>query len=190
MSLTITTPAGKKPLSLDEVVQHTRVTNTDDDSYLLALIAAATEHVESFLKRALINRTYQLTLDDGFPGWFELPKPPLVSVSSITYIDADGDSQTLPTSVYTVDANAEHGRIVLAYEKSWPSTRDIINNVTVNFIAGYGEDTDDVPMPVKQAMLLLIDHWFEHRSAVSELRLQETPLAVTNLLWPYRVNIV
>lgn len=189
-SLIVTTDAGKEPVSLEEATQHLRVTEADDDSYILALINGATAYVETFTNRALINRTYQITFDGGFPNWFELPKPLLVSASSINYIDTDGISQLLAPSVYTVDTNSMPGRIVLAFSQSWPSTRDIINNITIVFVAGYGEDTDDIPMPIKQAMLLLIGHWFENRSAVViGITSKNLEITVQSLLLPYRVRI-
>ena len=45
----------------------------------------------------------------------------------------------------------------------------------------------DMPEPIRQAIKLLLGHLFEHRESVSEVRLDETPMAVKVLLWPYRV---
>lgn len=36
---------------------------------------------------------------------------------------------------------------------------------------------------VEQAMLMLIAHWYEHREAVTDGSVSETPLGVERLLW-------
>jgi hypothetical protein len=66
-----------------------------------------------------------------------LPKPPLVTVNSIKYIDQNGVQQTLATDQYLVDTVSEPGRVTPAYGTSWPSTREQANAVEVSFNCGY-----------------------------------------------------
>jgi uncharacterized phiE125 gp8 family phage protein len=117
--------------------------------------------------------------------------PPLISVSSINYVDANGVTPTLwAATKYIVDApegdHAQRGRITLAYGETWPVTRDIANAVTVQFIAGYGAAAA-VPQGIKQAMLLMIGHWYEHRESVNVGNIvNEMPQSAMALLWGYR----
>ena len=55
--------------------------------------------------------------------------------------------------------------------------------VSVIFTAGYGVSTDDIPAPLRQAMLLLVTNAYEHRTDVPETM----PLMVDALTMPYKV---
>jgi uncharacterized phiE125 gp8 family phage protein len=131
--------------------------NTTADPWLTAGIIAAREYGETFTHRAFITQTHDLKLD-GFPcsdDAIRLPKAPLISITSVTYVDTNGDTQTWSNTLYTVDApsgpKAERGRIVPNYGQVFPSTRDVINAVTVRFVAGYGA-ASAVPSLIKTCL--------------------------------------
>ena len=42
----------------------------------------------------------------------------------------------------------------------------VANGVEIDFVAGHGDAPADVPPPIRQALLLLIAHWYEHREPV------------------------
>lgn len=173
-----------EPVHLDEVRDHLRVDITDDDTLIEALITAAREYVEQASRRALVTQTWRYNLDQ-FPAAdeIELPRPPLKSVTSITYRDSDGTTHTLASSVYEVDTDSQPGRVRLAYGEDWPSdTLAETNPVRITFVAGYG-DADDVPKRWKQAILLLVGHWYENREAVMVGSIpREIPFAVESLI--------
>jgi uncharacterized phiE125 gp8 family phage protein len=102
---------------------------------------------------------------DWFPECIELRKPPVQSVSSIAYLDENGDSQTLSSSLYRTDLNSRPSRIEPAYGQSWPSTYGVSNSITVTFLAGYTTQAL-IPEQAKQAIKLLVSHWYSHRDAV------------------------
>lgn len=116
-----------------------------------------------------------------------LPLPPLQSVESIVYIDQLGEPQTLPNTEYKVDAFSEPARIVPAFGKGWPATRNEIAAVEVNFTAGYG-NADDVPAGIKSWMLMRIGALYENREEIIVgRRLVSIDLPFVNrLLDPYR----
>lgn len=173
-------------MSLLEAKTHLRVDIADDDALISALIMAARQYVERITGRALITQTWQYILD-RFPAVFVLPKPPLRQVVSITYKTADEFSHPIPATDYVVDAASEPARIAPAPGLSWPSeTLYPLGAVTVEFEAGYG-DAANVPMPIKQAILLLIGQWYEQREAINVGNIiNELPFAVAALLSPYR----
>lgn len=189
-SATLTTSPGDEPLSLAEVKTHLRVEFNDDDADILALISAAREHIESVTRRAMITQTWQAKLDafPGFEGVIELPKGPLQSVTSIAYIDDNGDSQTLASSKYIVDTVSVPPRITPAYGLYWPVTRNIINAVTITFVTGHGDDKTNVPSALIHAMKLLIGHWYENREATAPVSLSDIPAGVDALIAPYKVH--
>lgn len=162
--------------------------NTTVDPEVRALIIAAREHVEGDIKRALVTQTWEYTLD-AFPANDEaikLPRPPLISVTSVKYIDANGVEQTMSSSDYIVDKTKLYGEIALAYAKTWPTARAQRNAVTVRFDAGYGAPAA-VPEPLKSAMKLVLGDLYGQRTAGIVGTIRTDNPAVERLLAPYRL---
>lgn len=138
-------PPYAEPVSLDEMKLHLRVDIDDDDTLITSIILAAREQVETVTQRQLVAATWKLYLDefpctssvDVFGGVIRLGHSPVMLVDSIQYVDTNGVTQTLATSVYTVDVNTEPARIVLAYNQVWPATRAQLNAVTITYISGH-----------------------------------------------------
>jgi uncharacterized phiE125 gp8 family phage protein len=191
MALQLITAPLEEPISLADAKLHLRETRDSQNAIITALIAVARRQVESITRRALITQTWDLHLD-AFPAAgqaIEIPLSPPASVESITYVDADGVTQTWDAADYTVDTVTEPGRIVPAYNESYPSTRDVFNAVTVRFTAGYGAAAD-VPEGLKQAMRLLIGHLYLNRESVKigqGYMLNIIPHGLDYLLADYRV---
>ena len=166
MALRLVTAPVHEPLFLEvDVKPHLRVDYADDDDYLEGLVRAARVYVEeTALSSALVSQTWELVLD-GWPSPpLELPKPPLQSVTSITYTDIDGNSAVYDANSYLVDVDSWPGRLVLKDGQSWPSARlREIGGVVIRFVAGYGDVVEAVPSPIRQAMLLMIGDWYENR---------------------------
>lgn len=189
MPLVLQTAPTTEPVTTAEAKTHLRVTISDDDTYIGTLITVARRHVETITGRALINQTWDYFLDNFPPGdKIVIPLPRLSSVTSVKYTDKDNVQTTFAASKYIVDTNNEPGQIVLAYGESWPTfTPRPINAVEIRFVAGYGSGAANVPEGIKQAMLLLIAHWYENREPVTDMNMKEIPETVNALLWPYRV---
>lgn len=164
MALKLITAPATTPVSLTEAKAHLRVDHTDDDTLITACIAAATAYVDGpngWLGRALIEQTWELTIDEFPDNEIKIPMPPLIEVVSIKYDDTAGDEQTLSTDDYTVDLVSEPGWVLP--DDTWPSTFDGINAVRIRFRAGY---TGGVPADIKAAILLYIGTLYEHRETV------------------------
>ncbi len=161
-----------------------------EDDFLSDKIIAAREYCEDFQNRAYLTQTWDLWLD-SFPsgGCIRIPLPPLQSVTSIKYYDTANVEATMAIADYFVDDKSEPGRLSLAYGKSWPSTTlRPVNGVCIEFVAGYGNAAAAVPKKVKQAMLLLIGHWYVNReAALTGAVSKEIEFAVHALLWMDRV---
>ena len=201
--LTLVTSPASEPVSLAEAKAHMRIDSAADDSLITALITAVRETAESHTRRALVTQTWRLTLDrfptSPLPWWdgvrqgadtpgdgsvIELPRPPLVSVTSVTtYDDADNGTVT-PAASYYVDADNEPGRVVLRAGQTWPVTLRVAGGVEVLFVAGYGAAVA-VPQAISQGMLMLIGGLYENREA--EAAAPALPLGVAALWRPYRV---
>ncbi len=186
----ITVPPATEPVPLAEAKAQCRVALPDEDALIAGYVLAARKFVEQHTGLLLLTQTCEMTLD-AFPtnDYFEMARAPVQSVSSVTYVDTNGSPQTWPSANYVSDAFRGRPAVRLAYNASWPIARTQANAVTVTFVAGYGSNPGDAPEPIRQAMLLLIGHWYEHREAVNVgSTVNEFPLAVDSLLATYRVN--
>ena len=72
-----------------------------------------------------------------------------------------------------VDTVSERGWIVPIEDFSWPTTLKTINAVRVRFMADFAPE--DVPEPLKEAILQLANWWYEHRETAT---VEGTPTAV------------
>lgn len=183
LTLVQTVAPASEPVTLAEAKLHLRVEVSDDDDLITGLLKAARQYAETVTGRQLMQATWRLNLD-AWPDDDEIrvPKPPLQSVSSITYVDTAGATQTVAASDYQVDANSEPGRIVPAYGEVWPAVRDQLNAIAVTYVAG-GAAASSVPEGIKAAIKLLLAHWYETREAVITGTIAtEVPMAVESLL--------
>lgn len=189
-SLRVTTAPVLEPVTSTEAKAHLRIDGTDDDTYVGTLITAAREYCEAATCRAFITQSLCLYMPK-FPNtrMLELPRPQLQSITSLKYYDVDDAQQTYASSNYRVDATAFVGRVLLKDAASWP---DIIPDrgdaVQITYVAGYGTAASTVPTAIKQAMLLLIGHWFRAReSVVFGVTSKELELTTDRILSVYKV---
>lgn len=168
--LTLVTAPTVEPVNLLEVKKHCEIPGADahHDAHLLRLVTAARQYVEDRTNRAVVTQTWDLFLDTLPYGddTILLPKPPLQSVTHLKYYDTDGVQQTWASTNYVVSVSREPGRLRLAYNISWPSIQYRPDAVVVRYVAGYGLQAA-APERLKAAILLLVGHWFEHRSEVN-----------------------
>lgn len=188
MKLSLVSGPQSEPLTVDDVKAQSRIDISDDDALILNYIEAAREFIErDYLSCALITQTWDLYLDDWPAGdSLYLPRPPLQSVTSVTYTDEDGSSATFSSSSYLVDTVGKPGRIVLKTDYSWPSTTlQEVNGLVVRFVAGYGDDADDVPARIRQALRLLVADFYENREnaiVAQGITVEQVPFGVKQLL--------
>lgn len=144
-----------------------------DEDPLLAdvFIPAITERGESATRRQFIRATWTLTRR-AFPWeyWIEIPKPPLIDLVSITYVDSAGVTQTFDSANYIVEKpvgpRCARGRVSLVYGAIWPLTRPQAAAVTLTFKAGYGDDDSAIPSLLKVGMLMDLGTLWANREAV------------------------
>ena len=205
--LTVSVEPAIEPVTTAEAKTHLRVETADDDAYIVLLIKTARQMGENRTQRALITQTFVLTLDAFPPNvifapelyfyssridpTIRLPRSPAQSITSITYVDDAGDTQTLDSSKYTLDTSSLVPRIVPAFGEVWPTTRPVINAVTITFVAGYGDAATDVPDPLIHAIKLIVGTYYDPvRANVSAINMSEIPQAANFLMGPYRVAMV
>jgi uncharacterized phiE125 gp8 family phage protein len=156
----------EEPVSLAEARAFLRLDGEAEDGLVTTLVAAARLHVESVTGRALVNQSWRLVLDQ----WPEdravtLPVSPLVSLTSITAFDADGDDHLVPLAQFEAATGVTPARLILPRKVGgMPALRERFG-IEIDYVAGFGEATD-VPSDLKRGVLALVAHWFEDRDAV------------------------
>lgn len=198
----------EEPVTLAEAKAQLRLDSALDDAHVEMLITAARQYVEELCWRGIVTQQLELVLD-GFhgesalelPGWvrsqfrmgepIELPRGNLADLSnndpaveSVKYIDAGGVERTLATSEYSVDDVSVPGRVMPAPGKVWPPTQSGRWDA-VRIVYSVGWAVADVPVALKQAMLLALSQMYEKRTP----EIGEMP-AVLALCGPYRLNKV
>jgi uncharacterized phiE125 gp8 family phage protein len=180
MRYRVTVPPAFEPVTLDEAQAHLR---SDDDvtenATITALITAAREYCEAVTRRALATQTIE-AYPERFGRCIDLPMPPLQSITSIKYTDSAGDEHVVADSDYVVDTVS--GRICFSSPPCFAPYP--INPIKITYIAG----CESAPQSIKQAMLLLVGHWYINREAVSADIVRPVALAVDSLLSVHKVG--
>jgi len=188
MTAALITPPALEPVALADAKAHLRLDTDDDDQLVTAAIVAARVHVEALTRRLLIEQGWRVWLD-RWPGnnAISLRPAPLIAVDSITVYDADGSPTVIDSDDYEVDAASVPGRLVLT--GGAPAiARKAVNGIEIDVTAGYGASSVDVPAPLRQAIMMLVAHWYEHRGAVGhDMAGSVPPHGFDALIAPYRI---
>lgn len=188
----VTEPA-EEPVSLEEAKLHLREDSSDQDDLIEIFIKAARQAVEKFTGLGLIDQTWDIYLDE-FPTAdkpIEMPLQPVVEVVGLFYIDGSGAEQEIDVASYRVDDVSVPSRISAV--SSWPSADDVSNAVRARVRVGYLDTNsppgENVPAPLKSAMLLIIGNLYAQRETiVVGATAVELPWAARFLMEPYRVH--
>lgn len=182
MGLKVITQPAVEPVSLAEAKLHLRVDHSTDDTLISSLISAAREECEHLLERAVSGQTLELSIDEFPVDGIRLPRPPVTSITSVTYVDPDGVSQTMPSGDYYLDDAQEPNWLLPAYAVEWPDTRAEANAVKVRYVAGY----TDCPDVIRAWILLRVGTLYANREADSDKPALPSPFA-DRLLDRYRI---
>jgi len=165
MSLILITPPVKEPVTLEQAKKQCVIeaSFTDDDDLLNRLITVVRIHGENTSGRQFVEAEYDLKLN-GFPAGseaIELPRPPFQSITSFSYVDADGEDQTLEENTdFEVDDTGLCAKINPV--DSWPTGA---KSLTIRFKTGWPLDSGEptTPEPIKQWILVKVSTFYENR---------------------------
>lgn len=185
MGIKVVSPPSVEPVTLAEAKAHLRVDSADEDALITRLIVAAREQCEQELDRSLAQQTLQLMLDAFPAGALLLPRGPVISVSSVQYVDTAGVLQTVSANDYTLDDAQIDAWLLYAYGSDWPQARDQANAVRVQYVAGWPNSV--VPASIQQWILLHIGTLYANRESTGERPANPSPFAA-RLLDRFRVQ--
>lgn len=199
-----------KPVTRTEAKAALDIGYTDKDTLIDGLIAAATSYLDGWsgiLGRALCEQTWRQDYDGygcyesgrrvehrySYGAKLRLPLFPVISVTSVKYLDTSAVEQTISSSNYSLKNDDEGAYIQFISTFAFPNLYIEPASLYATYKAGYADAgtspnlTSTVPDAIRQAMFLLIRHWFDNPNAVIVGQtIEEVPFAVRALLDPYR----
>jgi uncharacterized phiE125 gp8 family phage protein len=184
MSIILTTPPALEPVALVDAKAHLRISHTDDDTYITALITAARRQIEARTSLCLIQQNWSVFLDRWpFNDSIAIPLDPLIAVTDINLHGDDDTFAVLDPAHYFVDKASWPARAVLRHGRSTPQPGRVANGIELKVSAGFGTTAASVPQELKQAVLLTVAAWFANRG---EEQGGTLPLMALGLIQPYR----
>src|SRR5690348_12085488 len=123
MGLVLTTPPAAEPVTLSVSKNHLRVDTdlTADDALITSFLSAAREEAEAYTGASIVTQTWTATFN-GFPDWrrpLRLARGPVRSITSISYVDPSGATQTLSSSVYSLNSRERSDVVGIKAGNEW-----------------------------------------------------------------------
>ncbi len=186
-SILLSGPAAE-PITLAEAKTYLRIDHDDEDGEITALIAAARAQIENTTCRALITQGWRITRDTWpIDGRLVLMPAPVQTLTAARIVRLDNSAQDIDVNLFTLDGAAAPA--ILGFcPGALPVSDRPVAGIELDIAAGYGDAADDVPSPLRQAIKLLLAHWYENRGVVA-IGHETAPLpqTVAALIAPYRV---
>lgn len=192
---TLETGPEDTPVSLAEVKSHLRIDHDEDDTILALYLQAAVSRLDGYtgiLGRALMSQTWRVTIGyDGRPSSSQLvylPVAPVSALTSIKYYDDSNQLVTADNADFEFVNDTSDAWVRPANDDVWMTPYDRPDALQIDYVTGYGA-AEDVPAPLKAAVLLMTGDLYEHRETVSDVRNSQIPMSMTvqNLIAPYRL---
>lgn len=176
------------PLSVDEVKAYLKIDGNDENDLIQALIDAATQRVESYIDKKLIEQEWAIYFDrlpsygraqpwtdgvidasvasvlGGALSVIDLPFGPMMTLEEFNTYSDDGTKVVSNIGDFDIDTEGPFGRVCLKQGGVWPTTvLRGVNGIEIVATFGFGETADDVPVAIKQAIKLMVGKLYEDR---------------------------
>jgi uncharacterized phiE125 gp8 family phage protein len=183
MAITDITPPAVLPVTLDYAKTFLRVDNDDEDALITDLINSAAQRVERLINSALIIRARRLSSAKVSGSGVFINHTEVKHVTAVRVISDDITAE-IPLASLSINLRCHPPAVRVKDRLSFKSYQASADTVEIDFIAGHGEAPDDIPMPLRQAVLLLLAQAFEYRGRPDAP--PTVPMMVDALLMPYR----
>ncbi|WP_409433482.1 phage head-tail connector protein [Litorimonas sp. RW-G-Af-16] len=174
-------PPPTEPITLETAKTFLRVDHDYEDTLISGFIRFAREKVERETGLSLITRAQTLARNLPKGKSTYLNCYPVLEITTARVI-TETDTLEVSDSAFRANRKARPVPITLTSGQNWRSAFPDGQGIEIDFVAGFGPTPDDIPMPLRQAMLLLIAQAYEHRGDIDA----PTPMMVDALLMPYR----
>lgn len=153
-----------EPITAAEVRAYGKIDSTGEDILIESMIMAVREVAESWLGRALIEQTIEAYFDWWPDNPVKLPRPPLLSVSSIVTVSEEGSETLYSVDNYYVRTETEPGEIIIKAGAVAPINTDRYHGgFKITYQAGYSDNADEVPQGIKVGLMEWVLHAIENR---------------------------
>lgn len=180
--LTLLTPPARLPVDLALAKTFLRVGHDAEDDLITHFIGSAVARIEEALSRVMITRTYHLSAPADLGPLIPIKPVPVAAITDMRVTNGQGAEALIPPADYALDLRREPAELRLKSKRFSDYLADACE-VQVTFTAGYGIEPSDVPLPLRQAVLLLTAQSYEHRDQPDHPAL---PMMAEALLMPYR----
>ena len=183
MAITDINPPALEPVTLEYAKVFLRVDNTDEDPLILDLIRAARERVEGLINSALISRARRFSTAKIKSKSVFLNTGNISEINSVRLL-ANNTAAEIPLPNLAINLRCQPPVVSVSEGASFHSYAAEADTLEIDFISGFGPSADDIPMPLRQAVLLLLAQSYEYRAEGAAP--PTVPLMVDALLMPYR----
>ena len=166
MMLSELTSVPQAALPVEEMKDHLRMGSgfADDglqDGLIETYLRAAMAAIEGRIGKMLFQRRFLWVLECWREDEQALPVSPVSGIVSLTLVDAAGGEVEVSSTSYRLVKDLHRPR--LAGKGTSLSTIPSEGAVKVVFDAGFGAAWTDIPVDLRQAVLLLAGEYYEHR---------------------------
>lgn len=183
-----TTAPAVLAVTLDQAKAALRIDGTDMDALITLWVKGIIANLEHEVGQCMMEQTWEVRLA-GFPGipcWtvgqamprlvsdeISLPHP-VMGVTSVRYIDQDGNQQTLAPSAYRLNKSRYGSTLSPTRGASWPATAEDDAAVVVVLQCGYGSTSDATPENVQLYILAKLAEQFDPAARMERDTVQST----------------
>ncbi|EFL88956.1 head-tail connector protein [Ahrensia sp. R2A130] len=185
MTTAIITPPALEPLTLADAKLHLRIEHADEDDFITQTIAAARQYVEAVTGERMLTQAWRQYVSD-WPSnrGVRLEISPVQSVVAVTAFDREG----VPHQIAPEDTELVRGsrpQLLMFSASVDPSLA--ANGLEIDLTVGQGDLPTDVSPALRQAVAMLVAHWYEFRGAVSPSQQPVSlPAGLDALLRPFK----
>lgn len=160
----VTTAPTTEPITAAEVRAYAKIDTDAEETLIESFIVAVRQAAEAWLGRSLLEQTITAYLDWWPDEVVKLPRPPLISVTSIATLDEDDSATTYSSDNYFVRTDIDPGEVVVKSGSSPPINTDRYHGgYRIVYTAGYGDETTDVPTGIKIGLMEWVLYVIENR---------------------------
>lgn len=183
MKIEVVTPPTETPVTVSELKQQARVSDSSEDELLQSYIDAATDYLQDqtgmfFLNHSVIFYPVETAVQgvfssgawrrefDSVASWSaataQFPRSPVSYVSSVEY-------RAVGSSGYTVISSSDYSlladrRLRFGSDFSFPAiSHEFADPVRISATVGYGTTPGSVPAILRNAILILAAHFYDNR---------------------------
>jgi len=155
MVVKIITDVDSEPVALEDAKLWAKISGASEDDIMEDIILpSARKAVEDYCSCSMAEKEYEVIFEKS-ESYYELPYGPVIEVSKVEILYSRGDNTELPEDDYYVVGDK-------LYAGEFLSTRHVVG-MKVTYTAGYGDDTEPLPAPLKEAVLRQFVTQYDYR---------------------------